>query len=238
MGNPLPPATKKDHIADELRRLVRQGQLKRGARIRQDEIAQRFDVSITPVREALRQLEAEGLLVSEPNKGVRVAPIDLEQLKGIYVARRLLEPYATQRASLRLSRRDLAELRRATAEMEAAASARKDVPLRDANRRFHFLLYERSGLVGLTSVIETLWTATPWDVVLATPWDAVQIVQDRRAISVAEHTTIIEAIEGGDLEEIRAAADRHIANSYVAISSASGAVDAASSPDPFDFDVD
>ena len=114
--------TKKDLIADELKLLIGSGELPRGTRIQQDELAARFDTSITPVREAMRQLEAQGLLVSEPHRGVRVAEANLDEVKGVYVARRLLEPYAAQRASLRVSRRDLD---RADELIEAMGKARK-----------------------------------------------------------------------------------------------------------------
>src|SRR5579862_9894898 len=92
----LKAKTKKDRLVQELRHLILYGDLERGTRIRQDELAARFDTSITPVREALRQLEAEGLLESEPHRGVRVTVPDIAEIKGTYVARRLLEPYIMQ----------------------------------------------------------------------------------------------------------------------------------------------
>lgn len=85
--------------------MIAEGELARGSRIRQDVIAARFKTSITPVREALRLLEAEGMLVSEPHRGVRVADADYERVKTVYLLRRLVEPYAMRRAARRLSPR-------------------------------------------------------------------------------------------------------------------------------------
>ena len=79
-------------------------------RLQQDEVAARFQVSITPVREALRQLEVDGLVISEPHRGVIVRPFDMDDIKAAYVMRRLIEPYAFARASRRLSRLDVGQL--------------------------------------------------------------------------------------------------------------------------------
>lgn len=68
----------RDRIVGDLRRRIMSGEFPRGSRMPQDELARHFDASITPVREALRLLEAEGLLVSEPHRGVRVAGVDLK----------------------------------------------------------------------------------------------------------------------------------------------------------------
>ena len=84
--------TKRDQIVDELRRRILSGELARGERMPQDELARQFGASITPVREAMRQLEAEGLLVSEPHRGVRVAGVDVDEVTATYVVRRLDSP--------------------------------------------------------------------------------------------------------------------------------------------------
>ena len=105
-------ATKRDQIVDELRRRILSGDLARGERMPQDELARQFGASITPVREALRLLEAEGLVLSEPHRGVRVCGVDVDEVTATYIVRRLTESYAMRRATLRVSRRDLAQARR------------------------------------------------------------------------------------------------------------------------------
>ena len=129
----------------------------------QDELARDFGASITPVREALRLLEAEGLVVSEPHRGVRVAGVDLDRVTATYVVRRLIESYAMRRATLRLSRRDLA---RARELLDRTPVPGDPAAARDRNREFHFLLYDRCGMPELVERIASMWQAFPWDLML------------------------------------------------------------------------
>jgi DNA-binding GntR family transcriptional regulator len=202
--------TKKDLIAEELKLLIGSGELPRGARIQQDELAARFETSITPVREAMRQLEAQGLLVSEPHRGVRVAEANLDEVKGVYVARRLLEPYAAQRASLRVSRRDLDRAEELTEAMVKARRKKDGHGALEANREFHFLFYDRCGIPSLSRIIDGLW--------LAFPWDILQVIPGRIEQSIAEHRTMVEAVRGGDVEQVRAVFEDHIRRSYLSLS--------------------
>lgn len=215
--------TKRDQIVDELRRQILAGDLPRGARMPQDELAREFGASITPVREALRLLEAEGLVVAEPHRGVRVAGVDVDQVTATYVVRRLTETYAMRRATLRLSRRDLA---RARALLDAGA-ATDPAAARDRNREFHFLLYERCGMPGLVERIATMWQAFPWDLMLHS--------EARSTASHLEHLAIVEALEAGDPDAVAAATEQHLRNGFAAILLQ---LSGREGPDPFDVDVD
>lgn len=221
------PRTKKDRIVAQLRELITTGELARGTRIQQDELARQFKTSITPVREAMRQLEAEGVLVSEPHRGVRVAFADLEEVKGVYVARRLLESHAAQRAALRVSRRDLIQAAELTDAMEQARTDGDYHAVLDTNRRFHFLFYDRAGIPSLRELITALW--------LAFPWDVLQVVDSRPGDSVEEHRRIIEAVESGDLEAVGRRVEEHIRNGFLAFARH---LTGEESPDVFDLNVD
>jgi DNA-binding GntR family transcriptional regulator len=221
------PTTKRDRIVDELRRLILAGELPRGARMQQEELAVRFDASITPVREALRVLEAEGLVVGEAHRGVRVASLDVERVKAVYVVRRLVESYAMQRATSRLTRRDLAVAHRLVDEMEAAVAAEDLAGVREKNRAFHFLFYDRCGLPGLTEEIRTLWRVFPWDLLLGG--------EARARASLAEHREILDVVERGDLAAVAAATEAHIARGFADVASALTGHD---QPDPFGLDAD
>lgn len=201
--------TKRDRIARELRAMIESGQLARGARVQQDELAARFQTSITPVREAMRELEAEGLLVSEPHRGVRVSEVDVEEVRGVYVARRLLEPFATRLAAENLSRRDLATAEGFVDAMDAARVAHDSPGLWAANRDFHFLIYRACGIPRLVSQIESLWQAFPWDVL--------DVLGGRSERSVAEHRTILDALRAGDGAAAAVACEAHIRNSFHAL---------------------
>ena len=219
--------TKKDRIVEELRALIANGEFARGSRVQQDDLARHFNTSITPVREAMRQLEAEGVLVSEPHRGVRVAHADLEEVKGVYVARRLLESQAARRASLRVSRRDLGQAAELTDAMEEARARHDSHAVLDTNRQFHFLFYERCGIASLCELISALW--------LAFPWDVLKVLEDRVGDSVAEHRQLLLAMEAGDIDRVGQLMELHIRNGYLALARHLTGTDAR---DVFDVDAD
>lgn len=164
MGSPQ--MMKRDRIVEDLRRKILSGELPRGARMPQDDLARQFDASITPVREALRLLEAEGLLVSEPHRGVRVAGIDLDKVKATYVVRRLVESYAMQRVTTRLSPLDLSRIHQLMERMETESEVGDLAAFRQDNREFHFYFYDRCGMPALSEHIDGMWQAFPWDLML------------------------------------------------------------------------
>jgi DNA-binding GntR family transcriptional regulator len=216
--------TKRDRIAHELRSMIESGQLARGARVQQDELAARFNTSITPVREAMRELEAEGLLVSEPHRGVRVSEVDVEDVEGVYVARRLLEPFAAALATENLSRRDLASAEALIDAMETADREHDSRGLWVANRDFHFLIYEACGIPRLVSQIDSLW--------LVFPWDVLEVLGGRSERSLEEHRTMLAALREGDAAAVSAACELHLRNSFHALVKHLSGTDVVE--DPFD----
>lgn len=225
----MPQMMKRDLIVEDLRRRILSGELSRGARMPQDELAKQFGASITPVREALRLLEAEGLLVSEPHRGVRVAGVDLDKVKATYVVRRLVESYAMQRATTRMSPRDLKQARAMLVRMEQESAAGEVDAFRRDNREFHFFFYERCGMPSLSEQIEGMWQAFPWDLMLNTP--------ERVRQSHQEHLEILRAVEAVDVEAVAAATESHVAQGFDAIARRLGG-DNGGVPDPFLLDVD
>ena len=220
---------KRDRIVEDLRRKILSGELPRGARMPQDELARQFDASITPVREALRLLEAEGLLVSEPHRGVRVAGIDLDKVKATYVVRRLVESYAMQRVTTRLSPLDLSRIHHLMDRMETESEAGDLTAFRQDNREFHFYFYDRCGMPALSEHIDGMWQAFPWDLMLDTP--------ERTHQSHLEHIAIVEALESGDHEAVAAATATHIARVFDAIAHRLNP-ESRSMPDPFLLEID
>lgn len=229
MARGLPQPTKRDLIVDELRRQILSGELERGARVLQGELARQSNASITPVREALRLLEAEGLLITEPHRGARVAAVDMEKVKALYVMRRLVESYAVQRATTRMSPHELVQVRR-TLDHAREAQRGSDVDaLRAGNRAFHFSFYDRCGLSGLSGRIDVLWQGFPWDLLLGTP--------ERAEQSHQEHLAILEAVERRDVHEAAEATEAHIAGGFAALARRLTGGDEPP-PDVFALDVD
>ncbi|MBW9122316.1 GntR family transcriptional regulator [Microbacterium trichothecenolyticum] len=214
--------TKRDRIVQELRRRVLTGEYPRGTWLRQDELALEFKTSITPIREALRILETERIAVAEPHKGVRVAGADIDRVEAIYVNRRLVESFAVQRATSRMSRRDLAAQQRILERMGILHGS-DAIEVRDLNRAFHFGFYERSGLPELTTSIAALWDAFPWDL---------QLQDDQRlSRSHRDHEDILAAVVAGEAQHAAELMAGHIASGYAGLRIA---LIGENGPDPFD----
>ena len=136
-----------DTIASRISRILADrivtGQLDPGTKLRQDHIAEEFGTSHVPVREAFRRLEAQGLAVSEPRRGVRVASFDLKEVREVAQMRAALEVLALRHAAPHLtpSILDLAE------EATVAGDNSRDVrSWEEANRRFHGLILAPCGM--------------------------------------------------------------------------------------------
>ena len=100
---PIEPRSVVEQVMTELRRSILSGALAPGRELSLRELAEMLQVSIIPVREALRSLESEGLVVTRPGRSARVAPLDLGELQGLYRLRRRLEPEIAQRSCRLLS---------------------------------------------------------------------------------------------------------------------------------------
>ena len=201
--------TKRDRIVASLRQMIRDGELPRGSRIQQDVLAEMFSTSITPVREALVLLEAEGLLVGEPNRGVSVADADFGAIKAVYIQRMLMEPYAMRRATRRLSQRDLDRAEDLLTRMGGKSKDREVISVAELNRQFHFLFYKSCGSDSLISQIEQLWQR--W------PWDLLQVIGNRPGASHKEHLAMMNAIRSGDLEEVARTTESHLRESFLSL---------------------
>lgn len=198
--------TKRDQVANALRGMIASGELPRGFRITQDEMAERFEVSITPIREAIRLLQSEGILVGEPHKGVRVATVSPERLRATYIQRRLLETYAMQRAAHRMSAMDFRQAEDLAARLERAYENEDHILVGSLNRDFHFTFFDSCGLPDLVETIETLWQNFPWDIM--------RILPDRTPDSVAEHKMLLNSTADGGLDAIDRAVGEHLWGSY------------------------
>jgi DNA-binding GntR family transcriptional regulator len=137
-------------VTAKLREDILTGHLSPGARLRQTEVAERLNVSTTPVREAFMVLAQEGLVVRDPHRGVVVFQPTVAELRETYDIRIALEPLATALAASRLSLDELAELEQVLDEMRATS----DRALRlHFNARFHALIYSRANRPRLLDVV-------------------------------------------------------------------------------------
>jgi DNA-binding GntR family transcriptional regulator len=152
-------ASKGDIVTEGLRELIASGDLAPGTLLRQRELAQRFNVSPTPVREALRRLESEGLVSYDVHRGSRVASTDLEEQEENFRILAALESLASSLAVAKLTDADLDQIRELEADF--AASPEDDPALKEVNRAFHFRIYECARSPLLLSLMRVLWRAFP-----------------------------------------------------------------------------
>jgi DNA-binding GntR family transcriptional regulator len=143
-------ASSSDVIHDALRDAIIRGQIAEGETLRQDTIARMFNVSRIPVREALKRLEAQGLVTSTRYKGVVVTPLSIVEIVEIFEFRALLEPAVIEMAVPRISAASLEQAQRYCDEFVAETD-----PARwgDLNRLFHSALYKDCGRQYHLSVI-------------------------------------------------------------------------------------
>src|SRR4051812_47931948 len=144
-------STKADNIAVVIEEQIVSGELAPGTVLRQEQLSERFDVSRTPIREALRRLAALGLVSFEPNRGVRVRTVARGELREAFLVRAELEGLATELATPRMTRGDLEELdaveeefTRLTHELRQRRAGDRAQLTRDwvrANHAFHDVIY-------------------------------------------------------------------------------------------------
>lgn len=142
---------------EELREAIILGELGPGSPLRLEDVARSLGMSISPIREAVRQLEALGLAEHVPHQGAKVAAFDVDDLRDLFQVRLALETMAVRRAAARLGP-ESAERARAHFDAYRAARRRRDV--REAMRAhadFHFALYTASGSPWLVRLIRPAW---------------------------------------------------------------------------------
>ncbi len=144
-----------DQVYAVLRERIANGEIERGSRLHQEDLASEFGVSRTPVREALRRLAAEGLVDLFANRGARVATATDEQLRSSYETRLVVEPGAARMAAERRLEGPLEPMRAAIRDEEKAG--RSSGKHFKSNREFHLALVEATGNPQLVQFMEHVW---------------------------------------------------------------------------------
>jgi DNA-binding GntR family transcriptional regulator len=175
-----------------LRERIAAGRYEPGQQLRQEVLARDFGVSVPPVREALKTLEAEGQVVYVPRRGYSVARLSRAELREAYRIRDLLETEAIARAVGTLTRDDLARMRGAVRDMERAQRSADVTALTAANRRFHFTVFEAAAMPRMADMIRMLWDGTDH---YRSRYFATAAHRDRVR---AEHAEILQAVARGD----------------------------------------
>jgi DNA-binding GntR family transcriptional regulator len=193
-------------ILRELRDEILDGRLRPGERIHQQAFAARFGTSRLPVREALRQLQSEGLVVVSPNAGARVARLDADEFDEVYLLRGQLEPLAVERGAPNLTDEQLTILRSEVEAMEAfrEVSGREGEWLAH-DRAFHLGTFAATHSPRLLSIIESLWN-------VAEPYRRAYLGLHPEIVTLTlvEHRLLLDALTRRDGEDAARVLEMHI----------------------------
>ena len=197
-------ATLTSRALDALRAAIVDGRLEAGERYSVAQLAERFGVSRTPVREALLVLERQGVVRFERNRGVRVLETTAHDLEEVFVLRLLLEVPATRRACDQLTRNDLAGLDRELKAMARLAKEGDEAAFMAHDKRFHEIILRASGNRRLATIVSQLR-----DFVRFRGASTVGRSRDMQAI-LSEHVVVLDALRGRDAKAAAAAMRAHL----------------------------
>jgi DNA-binding GntR family transcriptional regulator len=215
-------STKADDIAVLIEEAIVSGELAPGSVLRQEQLSERFGVSRTPVREALRKLAALGLVSFEPNRGVRVRTLSREDLREAFLVRAELEAIATGAAAAKLTADELAELEeceqrftRLTRELRShePGSMRRSLMAEwmRANHDFHDVVYRAADMPYIESIAKAARRTFSGPAVWAPADDELDALYLRNQ---AEHRAIRAALAARSSGGARELAREHVMHSF------------------------
>jgi DNA-binding GntR family transcriptional regulator len=193
--------SKTELVTSMLRELIVTGELEAGTSLRQRDLATRLGVSPTPVREALRRLESEGLITTDQHRSATVAESWLDATEENYLIRAALESLAAKLAAKRITAEQLAAIEKINGRILELDD--DSLAYGTLNRDFHFGIYQAAGTPVLMSLMRMLWQAMP---------DGPKVVRSHRE-SAEEHAAIIDALRDGDAERAADLTHKHIVGS-------------------------
>jgi DNA-binding GntR family transcriptional regulator len=193
--------SKSDMVTDALRELITDRQLSPGTPLRQRHLAEQFDVSYTPVREALRRLESEGLVVTDVHRGATVARTESEEMEENYRILAALEALAGTLAASKMTDDDLTEIE--DLYRQVADCHPDDGRLAELNRQFHFRIYECARSPMLLLLLRLLWRSFPHGPQAGRP----------HRESVRQHAQLVKALRRRNEEVVAAVIRDHVLGS-------------------------
>ncbi|GHH71297.1 transcriptional regulator [Streptomyces sulfonofaciens] len=205
--DPRPALTKSAYAYQELRRRILAGELRQGRSISQEQLAMELGVSTTPLREALRRLDAEGLVTIDAHRDARVTELSAEEARSLYEVREQLDPLAARLAAARRTESDAAAIKAALKGLEPL-SASADFEHLLAHRAFHRSVYTASHNPLLMSLLEGLWDKADRyrQLRLQAGPDS---PEDQERVR-HEHNAIAEAVIAGDAKAAESAMKKHV----------------------------
>jgi len=191
-----------EQIAARLRHDVLSGELPPGQRLSQEALAEQFEVSRVPVRDALRMLHAEGLITTHPRFGTTVTELTVGDLEELYEMRLALEPVVARLATPNMRPADVAEMERRLRDMATASVPGAE--WFEAHAAFHRALNERSGRRRMCELVDSLRSQTERYV------RAYQLLHGTAAELQHEHEQLLATVQRGDPGEVAAKTYEHL----------------------------
>lgn len=184
-------------VQERVREAILEGLLPAGSRIDQNQLASDLNVSIVPVREALKKLEAEGFVRIQPRRGAFVTEASPDDMADLYFARALMEGQAAYHAADQLTDDNLKHLGALMDDMTKALNTHNYERFMESNHRFHFIIYDAAGSRYLSNMIANLWE-------LAERYRYRYVfLKDQGPIIQAEHQAILDACRTRDGKKLR-----------------------------------
>lgn len=196
----------RDVVFNTLRDAILKGELEPGERLMEVTLAQKLGVSRTPIREAIRKLELEGLVKMTPRKGAEVAQITLKDLTDVLEVRRHLEELAVELSCKKAAETELEELRQCHEEFKHKIEADDLTEMAVADVALHDVIYRTTGNNRLIQILNNLREQMYRY--------RLEYIKDehKRKVLVEEHKVLIDAISARDVEAAKDAIRKHIDN--------------------------
>ena len=201
----------RDVVFNTLRQAILRGELKPGERLMEIALSQRLGVSRTPVREAIRMLEQEGLVIMIPRKGAQVAEISEKDLKDVLEVRRSLEELAIELACQRMTEEDMLALEEAQKAFKAAIAQGDAMKIAETDEAYHDVIYYSTRNKRLVQSLNNL-REQMYRFRLEYIKD-----EDKRQILQLEHEKILAALRLRHMAEAKAVARGHIDNQEIPV---------------------
>jgi DNA-binding GntR family transcriptional regulator len=208
-GGTGPPTTVASYVTEAIRSGILDGRYELGSRLDQQTLADELGASIIPVRESLRQLEAEGLVQILPRRGAFVTEPTVAEVRELFRLREVLEPFATKEAVPSLTPPDIDQLEALAGELIRAGRNDAYATWTRLNRTWHFILYGATQSPLLLQIIGGLWdrcTLTS---------HAYARDPGHRIASTEDHASILQAVRAGDADLAAQIVGEHVHNAMV-----------------------
>ena len=198
-----------DNVTVLLRRALLAGEIKPGERIKVAELEKTFGVSHIPIREAVRRLETEGLIVALPQRAAVAAGVDLDDLRGLYDLRRIIECEVIHRSVDSITPEQVGVVRAALEALEAVAEDHESPRFWELHHDFHWALLESGATAWIERVLDQIWLASQRYVRL--------FVSDTVDEAMSDHRELLACCEQRDGKRAEEILRRHLDRTELAV---------------------